>query len=134
MNVWTFSGNLGRDAALKHVGETTVAEFSVAVKSGWGDKATTTWVNCSYWGKRGEGVTPYLNKGQQVVVSGEARLHEYEKKDGTGTGKSMELRVNELTLVGGKVESSKPAEAKSGSFRDKPVVQDDGVGEDEIPF
>jgi single-strand DNA-binding protein len=133
MNVWTFSGNLGRDAVLKHVNETTVAEFSVACKAGWGDRATTTWVNCSYWGKRGEAVSPYLKKGQQVVVSGEACLREYEKKDGSGTGKSMELRISELTLVGKRDENKPQDKPAEGGFRDKPAPTED-FEEDEIPF
>ena len=101
----------------------------MAVSSGWGDKKATTWVKCSYWGKGGEGAHPYLKKGQQVAVTGEATLRTYDKDDGT-KGFSMELRVNDLTLIGGKAD--KPAQADSGGFRDKPAPS--AEFEEDIPF
>jgi single-strand DNA-binding protein len=110
MNNWNFTGNLGRDAEQKYLpsGESVVS-FSVAVKSGYGEKASTTWAKCTMWGKRGEAVAQYLTKGQLVGVSGEATLREYEKKDKT-TGASLEVRVNDLTLLG-KRDDSMPRDA-----------------------
>ncbi len=144
MNVWNFTGNIGRDAEQRFVGSgDSVVSFSVAVSSGWGDKKTTTWVKCSMWGKRGESVLPYLNKGQQVAVSGEATLREYDKKDGSGKGHSMELRVNDVTLVGAKPEGKAPAPASddSGGFREASTAgatastgPDYDGGGDELPF
>jgi single-strand DNA-binding protein len=99
MNNWNFTGNLGRSAEKKFVGDNSLVSFSVAVKSGYGDKAVTTWTNCQMWGKRGESVLPYLNKGQLVGINGEATLRLYEKKDG-GQGVSLDVRVNDLTLLG----------------------------------
>ena len=128
MNIWAFTGNLGHDASLKHVGDTTVLEFSVAVASGWGDKKATTWVRCAYWGKRGEAVAPFLTKGSQVGVTGEATLREYERKDGTGTGYSMELRVADLTLLGGK-----PEQPAATGFR-REAKPDTPMADDDIPF
>lgn len=102
MNVWTFSGNVGNDAETRFTpGGDAVVSFSVAVKSGFGDKAVTTWARCQMWGKRGQSVAPYLVKGQLVGVSGEATLREYDKKDG-GKGSSLEVRVNDVTLMGKK--------------------------------
>lgn len=100
MNVFTFSGNLGRDAEVKNLGSTTVCNFSVAVKSGYGDKEKTEWINCALWGKRAEGGLPqYLLKGQTVVVSGELSTREYQANDGT-MRTSVEVRVNDVTLAG----------------------------------
>jgi single-strand DNA-binding protein len=139
VNVWTFTGNLGRDASTRYTSSgNAVTEISVAVTSGYGDNKKTSWVRCNYWGKRGEAVAPYLLKGTQVCISGEAHLHEYEKRDKSGTGYSLELRVSELTLIGGK--DKKPAQTTSQEpqqgFRDRPADTGgpDGVGEDDIPF
>ena len=102
MNVFTFTGNLGRDVEVKNVSGTTVASFAVAVKAGFGDKQTTTWVSCNWWGKPAEGrVINYLKKGQQVAVTGELSTREYAKKDG-GQGFTVDVRVNSLTLCGGR--------------------------------
>ena len=102
MNVFTFSGRIGRDAETASTQSgTAVCNFPVAVESGYGDKKQTTWVRCALWGKRAEGGLPqYLTKGAQVVVTGELSTREFQKKDG-GNGFSVEIRVNDLTLVGG---------------------------------
>ena len=78
MNVLTVMGNLGRDANVRQAGGTTVANFSIAVKSGYGDNEQTVWVDCSLWGRQAESrLVEYLTKGQQVVVSGEMGTREY---------------------------------------------------------
>ena len=129
MNVFSFTARLGADAEVKHVGESTVTEFRVAVSSGYGDKEKTTWLQCAMWGKRGEAVAPYLTKGQQVAVSGELTNREYDRNDGS-KGYSLEVRVNDLTLVGGKPD--KPAQQNTPPAA-APAV-DEGFIEDEIPF
>lgn len=135
MNVWNFTGNLGFDADQKYVqsGESVVS-FSVAVKAGYGDKATTTWARCTLWGKRGEGVAQYLTKGQLVGISGEVALREYEKKDGSGKGQSLEVRVNDLTLLGNK-RSDASADAMP-SVSDHSAAKGNGSQpqDDDIPF
>ena len=46
MNSWNFTGNLGADAEQRVTpsGEPVVS-FSVGVKAGFGDRATTTWAH-----------------------------------------------------------------------------------------
>ena len=126
MNNWSFTGNLGRDAETRHMANgDAVVSFSVGVKSGYGDKATTTWANCAMFGKRGESVAPYLTKGQLVGVIGEVSLREWSDKDGQKRV-SLEVRVNDMTLLGSK--GDKPAQ-KPG----KPEPSYAGH-EDDIPF
>ena len=126
MNTWIFTGNLGRDAEQRFTqGDHSVVSFSVAVKAGYGDKATTVWPKCTMWGKQGESVLPYLTKGQQVCISGEVSLNEYTKKDG-GAGFSVEVRVDKLTLVGGKREQSETQqERKPGANVPESEYDDD---------
>lgn len=117
MNVWNFTGNLGRDAEQRYTaGGDSVVNFTIAVKSGFGDKAVKTWAYCTIWGKRGESVLPYLLKGQLVGVSGEVTLREYDAKDG-GKGKSLDVRVNDLTLLG-KRDDSVPREEAAQTVAD----------------
>ena len=106
MNVYTASGNIGRDAEVRNAGGTSVAGFSLAVKSGYGDKAQTVWVDCSIWGKQAEsGLVQYLKKGQFVVVTGELGTREHEGKT------YVTLRVNNVTL-GGKQGAQKSAQGQ----------------------
>jgi single-strand DNA-binding protein len=99
MNVFNFTGNLGNDCEQKYTPKgDAVCNFSVAVKSGYGDKESTTWVRCGLWGKRAEALSPYLKKGQLVGVSGELTNRPYDDK---GTQKySLEVHVNDVTLLG----------------------------------
>ncbi len=100
MNVWAFTGNLGGDAEKRHASNgNPVVSFNVAVKAGYGDKATTIWAKCSFWGKRGEAVAQYLTKGQQVGIVGEVSLREWKDKEGQ-TRTSIEVSVVDLTLLG----------------------------------
>lgn len=139
MNVWNFTGNLGKDAEVKHLPSgDTVTEFSVAVKAGYGKNEKTIWAKCSYWNKRGEAVAPYLTKGQLVGISGELSINEYTNKDGENKV-SLEVRVNDLTLLGKRdseqsaprdpaeprATAAQPAAALASSFSDF---------EDDIPF
>jgi single-strand DNA-binding protein len=112
MNVFTFSGNLGRDAELRYTaGGDSAVSFSVAVKSGFGDKAVTSWIKCNLWGKRGESVMPYLKKGQLVGVSGEFSAREWQDKEGQ-TKISNEVRVNDVQLLGGRPQEQATETAK----------------------
>ena len=100
MNCLVVSGNIGKDAVVRKAGEQSVAGFSLAMKSGYGEKAQTIWLDCSLWGKQAEsGLVQYLKKGQFVVLSGELGTREHEGKT------YLTLRVNDATL-GGKHEQS----------------------------
>ncbi|QDP48194.1 MAG: putative single-stranded DNA-binding protein [Prokaryotic dsDNA virus sp.] len=102
MNNWNFTGNLGNPAEVKTLPSgSTVCEFSVAVKSGYGDKEKTNWVRCAMFGKKAEGQLPsYLQKGTQVAISGELELQEWEGQNGKGA--ALSVRVENLDLIGGK--------------------------------
>jgi single-strand DNA-binding protein len=140
MNKFIFTGNLGKDAEVKVTQSGMhVCSFSVAVKSGYGDKQKTTWANCALFGKRAEGQLPqYLKKGAQVAISGELTLDEWEGKDGT-TQKSIKVNVDDLDLIGG-VGSNTSAPAQKQTFsqsitsppESNPAPGDDGF--DDIPF
>jgi single-strand DNA-binding protein len=135
MNVFSFTGNLGNQAEQRYTqGGDSIVSFSVAVKSGFGDKAVTTWVRCTMFGKRGESVLPYLNKGQLVGVSGEFSAREWDDKEGQKRT-SVEVRVNDLTLLGGKSDSANtPAQkAPDSANSHKPKPQFDDLGDD-CPF
>lgn len=114
MNSLNFTGNLGRDCETRFTpGGDAITSFSVALTSGYGEKKITSWMNCSVWGKRGEAVAPYLKKGTQVAISGELALRPYTNKDGIEKV-SPDVRVNDLTLLGGRSTESAhaPSEPK----------------------
>ena len=143
MNVLVFSGNLGRDVKMGNAGGTDVGNFAVAMKSGFGDKEQTVWVDCALWGKRATSLEQSLVKGQQVVVSGEMGLREYEKDGVTKT--AVTCRVSDVTLVGGKpsgqaapaqqqTRQAAPAQ-RTSTQQQAPAQQPDYESfDDDIPF
>lgn len=139
MNVWCFSGNLGKDAESRFTPSgDAVVQFSVGVKSGYGDKATTTWARCAMWGKRGEAVAQYLTKGQLVGISGEVTLREFTNKEGNKQS-SLEVRVNDLTLLGKREGEQQAPRATSAPAQRQERSQPAQTGsfaefEDQIPF
>ena len=130
MNVWNFTGNLGNDCEQRYTQSgDAVVSFSVGVKSWFGDKASTTWAKCAMFGKRGEAVSAYLKKGTLVGIVGEVNLREYQDKEGQKRY-SLDVRVNDLTLLGGK-KDSEPAPQRNAQGAPKASI---GDMDDEIPF
>ena len=109
----TAYGNVGSDPEQREVGSTTVTNFSLAVNRKAKDEESTTWVNCSVWGNRGDVVMEYVKKGMRLVVTGQAHHREFPRKDGS-TGVSLELNVNDFSLPP-KKEAEEPAPAKKRS-------------------
>lgn len=104
MNVFTFTGNLGKDCRTANTSGTAVCNFTVAVKSGYGEKEQTLWIDCALWGKQAESKLPdYLKKGAQVAVSGEIGTRDHEGKT------YLTCRVASISLVGGKRDDAQPA-------------------------
>lgn len=128
MNVFTFTGRLGKDADLRYMQNgKAVCGFSVAVESGYGDKKTTSWIDCALFDKRAEALHPYLQKSALVAVSGELTIEQWTDKDGNKQ-RAVRVRVAELTLLGGKPKSQQ-AEAEPPPKR---AVHDDL--DDDVPF
>ena len=116
MNKFLFTGNLGQDSEVKHTASgTAVLSFSVAVKSGYGDRAKTTWVRCALFGKRAEGnLSQYLVKGAQVAVSGELELQEWEGQNGKGA--AIAVNVDSIDLIGGNNQSQQSNNQSQGCY------------------
>ena len=111
MNNITVAGQLGKDAELRHLPNgDAVLSFSVADSQG--REKPTIWWNCALFGKRAESLQQYLTKGQAVTVTGNVTEREWTDQSG-GKRKSMDVRVNDLALQGGKREGAAPAPARA---------------------
>jgi single-strand DNA-binding protein len=130
MNSISVSGNIGKDSEVRFLPNgDPICSFSVADSMGK-DKATIWW-NCSLFGKRAEALSQYLVKGQQVTVIGNVTEREWTDKQGV-TRKSMDVRVSDIALMGGKREGSAPAPRQAA----KPAAAGSGFDDmdDDIPF
>lgn len=135
MNIFTCTTRCFKDAEQRFTQNgDSIVTFKGAVDAGFGDKKTTTWIRFNLWGKRFEKLAQYLLDKTQVAVSGELANREYTDKDGQKRY-SLEVRVNEITLVGGKPNNSNAQQNQGNDYHPtqnkKPEFEDDG---DDIPF
>ena len=132
LNVLSATGNLGQDCRINQVSGTSVCNFSVAMKAGFGDREQTLWLDCALWGKQAESRLPeFLKKGQQVAVSGELSTREHEGKT------YLQLRCNSVNLIGKPQEGggqSAPAQQNSQPQQPSQPQPSTDTMDDSIPF
>ncbi len=129
MNVFAATGNLGKDCRKGEAGGTAVLNFSIGVKSGYGDKEQTVWVDCALWGKQAESkLADYLVKGQKVAVTGELGQREHEGKN------YLTLRVASVDLCGGKSDGGSQAAQQQSSQKAPQPQPDPDFDSSDIPF
>ena len=105
MSFVTVVGNVG-DVQLKFTPNgKAVCEVSVAEnhnrkndQTGQWETESTTWRRVSFWENHAEAVANEIQKGDRVIVTGEERLREYERNDGT-KGASLEMRGRHIGKI-----------------------------------
>ena len=133
-------GRLTRDAELKYTaGGQAVCKFSVAVnrrrKNGdqWEDEAN--YFDVVVWGRQGESIAQYLQKGKSVGIDGELRQDRWQQ-DGQNRSK-VEIVANNIQLLGGG-SSQGSWQPKNGENTSSPPDQKGPHPEDnfsdDIPF
>lgn len=143
LNSHTIVGNVGKDPTIKTVGDSKVANFSVATSESWtknGEKQERVqWHNCVVWGKLAEIVEKYVSKGSKILLTGQVETRKYEKDGREIYTTETVLRGfdSKLLLLSSKGErsdaddsSSGYAAASGGGTASKPNYDEMG----EIPF
>lgn len=116
-------GRLTKDPEYRVVGETTLANISLA--SGRGrQKDGTDYFDVQYWGKGADAVRPYLGKGKQILVEGRLEQQRWDK-DGR-TQSRVIIRADNLQLCGDKAQTQTQPSVQQPVYSDNPY--------DEIPF
>jgi len=101
-------GNLTRDPQLKYLpSQTAVAEFGLAMnrkfKSASGeDREEVTFVDCAAFGRTGEVINQYFQKGKPIFIEGRLKYDQWEDKQGGGKRSKMSVVVENFQFVGGK--------------------------------
>lgn len=127
MNKVILIGNLGKDPEVRQVKDTSVAQFSLATTTGFGDNKKTQWHNVTLWGKTAEVAGQYLKKGNRVCIVGEINYREYEKD---GEKKFFtEIVGRELEMLTTKAEEQETSISQETIQNAMPTT-DDG----ELPF
>lgn len=133
MNIIFCTGRLGQDARSSQTQSgVPLVSFRLAVDIGWGDKKTTEWRSCSYFGKGAGGVAPYLVKGAAVAIAGEPKIASYTDKEGNEKY-YMEINVTKLDLIGTQQgQERSQTQAEKPARPSKPTAADSF--NDDMPF
>lgn len=135
---------LGKDCELRHIQSgDAVTNLSLAYNYGKKDQQgnrPSQWIEGVLWGKRAEGLMPYLLKGQQLCVTlDDVHTEEYEGRNGKGF--KLVGTVTNIEFVGSKPESSaqpaqqRPAAAPAPQQRPaNPAPQRHDDFGDDVPF
>ena len=128
MNNCSLIGRLVREPDVRTTQSgTTVARFSIAIDSGFGDNKRTDFPSIVCFGKTAEICDKYLSKGSQVGVTGRLQTGSYEK-DGT--------KFYTTDVIAERVEFLQRAKAQEDNRQSNKQSEYDGfmrVDED-IPF
>lgn len=154
MNLVILHGRLGQDPELRFTQSgTAVLKMSVAtddqVKRGDRWEKETTWHRVVLFGKRAEGVSKHLSKGDSVVVHGRIKNGSYEDKEGikryttdvivdhfefAGSKRDGNRSSGDDSRAGGGGEQRSRDGIGSGGRKPDPGPPDDFNPNDDIPF
>lgn len=134
----TFAGHLGRDPSTKQLNSNTVTEFVIAVTPSFPKDAPTMWIDCKAWGRKGEVIGEFHNKGDAILVSGSLRMEEWEAKDGSGKRSKFVLDVSEFGFIkkdgGGDSQPQQRQGSGHGGYDSQPIAGGAPLDPDLIPF
>jgi single-strand DNA-binding protein len=145
-------GNLTRDPEVRTTpGGQSVANFSLAVNRTWkgadgNQQEAVSYIDCVAWGRTGEVIAQYVQKGRPILVSGRLDQRSWEQ-DGNKRSK-VEVVVEDFNFVGGGASGdggsyqgggSSPASSGSSSKKKddvqiEDIKDDEEINLDDIPF
>jgi single-strand DNA-binding protein len=141
-------GNLTRDPEVRTTPNgQSVANFSLAVNRTWkgadgNTQEAVSYIDCVAWGRTGEVIAQYMQKGRPILVSGRLDQRSWEQ-DGQKRSK-VEVVVEDFNFVGGgndmggggstSRQSSGNSSKKSEDVVIEDIKDDEEINLDDIPF
>lgn len=104
----------------------TVASFTIAIDSGYGDNKRTDFIPVVVWGKTAEAVGNNLDKGRKILAEGRLQIRSYETTDG------QKRRIAEVVAQNVEFLDSKQSGGSGSSLAD--AFGSEVFPEEEIPF
>ena len=97
-NHFTGFGRLTADPEFKPVGDTSVANFTLATDPGYGERKATLFTKCAAWGKQAELIRDSFKKGNRILITGEMQPKNWEK-DGKRSTMYRSMSVTSILLI-----------------------------------
>lgn len=100
-------GNLTRDPQIKQVTSgTMVCEFGIAMnrkyKVGEEDREEVCFLDCAAFGRQGEVIQKYCQKGKSLYIEGRLRWDSWDDKNGGGKRSKVSVVVENFQFLGGR--------------------------------
>ncbi len=143
-------GNLTRDPETRTTnGGQSVTRFGLAVNRTWRgndgqQQESVSFIDCVAWGKTGEIIAQYMQKGRGLLVSGRLEQSSWEDKETGGKRSKVEVVVEDFNFIGdgqggsgnsGDHDSSpRPSGANNKAADPAGDVDDKPIDLSEIPF
>lgn len=132
MNNFAAVGRIGRDAVTRFTqAGKAVTGWALAVDKGFGENKQTVWLDCSWWGERGQKVADFIKKGDRLAVVGEIGTRDHDGKT------YVTLDIRDVTLLGEKKEGGTQRPARQAPPQDSPAQNlppIDDFADDDLPF
>jgi single-strand DNA-binding protein len=111
LNVFVVQGNIVAEPTFHGEGE-TVARFTIANNTGFGDNAESHFFDCVAFGKQVETIKKYLTKGKEIVVRGKVVQRRWKTDEGENRSK-LEVRLENFEGFSFTNGGSRGAEAEA---------------------
>ncbi|MBN2054129.1 single-stranded DNA-binding protein [bacterium] len=149
MNVVFLIGRLGADPEIRFLPSgAQIAKMRLAVSDRWTDKASgqrqekTHWIGLTAFGKTADVISRYVKKGHKIAIRGALEYREWTDNRDGGKRSMLEVKVMELEMLTPRGDSgpgphageAPPSYEPQNYGYDETSIEDDGGGEDEIPF
>lgn len=109
-------GNAVAEPELHYTGSgTEVANFSIAVNTKRGERERVLFLPCVVFGKLAEISVKYIQKGKNILVSGELVQEQWENDEGQKRSQ-IKLYINQLQLLGSPAGGNPEDKTESEEF------------------
>ena len=117
-------GNIGKDPEVRETKAGNIVNLVMATSEKYTDKSgkkqeNTEWHNLVVFGKLADVVAKYVKKGDKLYVEGSITTRKWEDKEGN-TRYNTEIKVRDLTMLGGGEKKPQPALASVDDGDDLP--------------
>lgn len=83
MNKWFCTGIVAKEPEIRTATNSkSYCTFSIATKTGFGDKATALFMNCIAWNNTAENISKYCHKGDTIGIIGTLEANNYSDNNG----------------------------------------------------
>lgn len=130
-------GRLSTNVEMRKVGDSSVANFTVAINRIPGKDGTqnTDFIPCQAWGKQAEFIAKYFAKGQKIAVGGEIRVNNYTTKEDEKRSFTV-VNVDSVEFCDGKPaeKSGSDSSAAKPKAKKKPDQEQTPVDDADLPW